>query len=179
MNYQDILSFWFDETDHVLWFKQSNDFDHTIATRFAACHHAVAQGECWQWRDTPEGRLAEIIVLDQFSRNLFRDSAHAFAHDATALTLAQTAIATGDDMQLKPEQRSFVYMPFMHSESAIIHTQAVELFTKLGNTSTLEFEHKHKAIIDRFGRYPHRNALLGRKSSIEEIEFLTEPNSRF
>jgi len=118
-------------------------------------------------------------VIDQFSRNLFRDDSRQFAADPMALVLAQEAIALGLDQQLPPEQRVFLYLPFMHSESRTIHTEAVRLYTALGIAGNLAFEYKHKAIIDRFGRYPHRNAVLGRTSTPEEIEFLTEPNSHF
>lgn len=135
--------------------------------------------ELWTWRATAEGRLAEIIVLDQFSRNLYRDHAESFAQDALALALAQEAIQLNLDQQLSPEQRSFLYMPFMHSESKIIHIQALQLFEELGNPLNLDFEKKHKVIIDRFGRYPHRNQILGRSSTAEEIEFLKQPNSHF
>ena len=131
------------------------------------------------WRDTPHGRLAEIIVLDQFSRNLFRNSAKAFAQDGMALVLAQEAVRSGADAALMPQERVFLYMPYMHSESAAIHQTAVELFTRNGISDNLDYELKHKAIIDRFGRYPHRNAVLGRTSTPGEIAFLQEPGSSF
>ncbi len=119
-----------------------------------------------------QGRLAEIIVLDQFSRNVYRDTPRAFAQDALALVLAQELVASGQDRSLPEAQRVFAYMPYMHSESALVHAQAVELFTQLGIQDNLNFELRHKAIIDRFGRYPHRNAILGRTSSAEELAFL-------
>jgi uncharacterized protein (DUF924 family) len=118
-------------------------------------------------------------VLDQFSRNLYRDQAQAFAYDSMALMLAQEAISLQLDAQLNPEQRSFLYMPFMHSESKLMHEFALKLFQRLGNEINLSFEKKHKVIIDRFGRYPHRNAILGRSSTPEELTFLTQPNSSF
>ncbi|MEN8991147.1 DUF924 family protein [Avibacterium paragallinarum] len=179
MNYQDILEFWFNPENQPNWFAKSNNFDVLIEKKFKDINQAASQAELWQWRTTAEGRLAEIIVLDQFSRNLFRDSGLAFAQDALALALAQEAIAQGLDLQLSPEQRSFLYMPFMHSESTKIHQSALKLFEQLGNPINLEFEKKHKVIIDRFGRYPHRNAVLGRTSTAEELEFLTQPNSSF
>ncbi|WP_180078535.1 DUF924 family protein [Acinetobacter sp. YH12251] len=179
MNYQDILEFWFNPENQPNWFAKSNNFDVLIEKKFKDIHQAASQAELWQWRTTAEGRLAEIIVLDQFSRNLFRDSGLAFAQDALALALAQEAIAQGLDLQLSLEQRSFLYMPFMHSESTKIHQSALKLFEQLGNPINLEFEKKHKVIIDRFGRYPHRNAVLGRTSTAEELEFLTQPNSSF
>ena len=118
-------------------------------------------------------------MLDQLSRNVDRDTPRAFAQDALALVLAQELVASGQDRSLPEAQRVFAYMPYMHSESALVHTQAVELFTQLGNARNLDFEMRHKAIIDRFGRYPHRNAILGRASSADELAFLSEPGSSF
>ena len=123
--------------------------------------------------------MAEIIILDQFSRNIHRDTPLAFAYDPTALVLAQEAISLKADKQVAFEQRMFVYMPYMHSESALIHARAVELFSLPGAEYNYEFELKHKAIIDKFGRYPHRNKILNRESTAEEIEFLHQPNSSF
>jgi len=179
MNYQDILDFWFHADIQPLWFSQSHEFDQSIARQFMSTHQQAAQAELWSWRKTAEGRLAEVIVLDQFSRNLFRDSPQAFAQDSLALALAQEAISLDLDQQLSPEQRAFLYMPFMHSESKLIHEFALKLFQRLGNPTNLEFEKKHKVIIDRFGRYPHRNQTLGRDSTDEELTFLTQPDSSF
>lgn len=170
--FQHVLDFWFDEQHRPFWFSQSDEFDAKIAQQFASLHQQATQGELWQWRTTAQGSLAEIIILDQFSRNLYRNSALAFAQDSMALVLAQQMIAAGQDMQLLAEHRHFAYLPFMHSESKIIHQQAVELFKKLGNDLVLDFEYQHQAIIERFGRYPHRNAILGRPSTAEELEFL-------
>lgn len=175
----DIIRFWFTEIDRALWFRKDADFDRLLDERFGALHAQACLGELSAWRDTPHGRLAEIIVLDQFSRNLFRDSAKAFAQDGMALVLAQEAVRTGADAALAPQERVFLYMPYMHSESAAIHQTAVELFTRNGIADNLDYELKHKAIIDRFGRYPHRNAVLGRTSTPEEIAFLQEPGSSF
>ena len=122
-----------------------------------------------------EERLAEIIVLDQFSRNVYRATKQAFAQDA----LAQELVASGQDRSLPGAQRVFAYMPTMHSESALVHTQAVALFTQLGIQDNLNFALRHRAIIERFGRYPHRNAILGRSSSAEVLVFLNEPGSSF
>lgn len=179
MNYQEIIDFWFSAETQPFWFAKSDAFDQTLDERFAHTLDQAKQCELWTWRATAEGRLAEIIVLDQFSRNLYRNQANAFAQDALALALAQEAIQLKLDQALKPEQRSFLYMPFMHSESKIIHAQALQLFETLGNPINLDFEKKHKLIIDRFGRYPHRNQILGRTSTAEEIEFLKQPNSSF
>lgn len=179
MNYDDILQFWYAPETQPYWFSKSDEFDQTLSAKFGTILQQAAQAELWSWRKSPEGRLAEIIVLDQFSRNIYRDTAKAFAQDSLALALAQEAISLDLDKQLSPEQRSFLYMPFMHSESKLMHEFAVKLFQRLGNPTNLEFEKKHKMIIDRFGRYPHRNQILGRESTAEEIQFLTEPNSSF
>lgn len=179
MNDQDILNFWFSPEHRSLWFAKSDDFDKKIRENFSDVHRQATQAELWSWRKTAEGRLAEIIVLDQFSRNIYRDQPQSFAYDSLALALSQEAISLQLDAQLNPEQRSFLYMPFMHSESKLIHEFALKLFQRLGNEINLNFEKKHKVIIDRFGRYPHRNAILGRVSTPEETEFLLEPNSSF
>ncbi|MDX8392784.1 MAG: DUF924 family protein [Mariprofundaceae bacterium] len=175
----DVLDFWFEEIEPAQWWMKDSVFDAAIGQRFGATHHAAMQGELEIWRAQPEGRLAEIIVLDQFSRNIYRDSAMAFAYDGTALILAQEALRLRADEQVAVERRAFFYMPYMHSESPMIHATAAELFTRLGAEHNYEFELKHKAIIDRFGRYPHRNALLSRKSTPEEIEFLNQADFSF
>lgn len=179
MNCEDIIEFWFGETDPGNWFVRSEAFDQTIRQRFSAVHAAAAHCELGNWRRSAEGRLAEVIVLDQFSRNLFRDSARAFACDGLALALAQEAVRMGADWAMPPAQKAFLYMPYMHSESPLIHEQAIRLFSQPGLEYNLEFELKHKAVIDRFGRYPHRNALLGRESDPEELAFLAQPGSPF
>jgi uncharacterized protein (DUF924 family) len=175
----DVLDFWFEEIDRSLWFKKDADFDQLLIERFGQLHTQAAQGELHAWRKTAPGRLAEIIVLDQFSRNMFRNNAKAFAQDGMALVLAQEAIHVGDDIKLNNSERNFLYMPFMHSESLAIHGIAVELFTANGTQGTLNFELKHKAIIEQYGRYPHRNTVLGRESTPEESDFLNQPGSSF
>ncbi|WP_199063065.1 DUF924 family protein [Serratia sp. ASV30] len=177
--HQHVLDFWFEEIDPVMWFRKDDEFDRVLRTRFGQLWQAASQGELAHWRATIKGRLAEIIVLDQFSRNLFRNTPRSFACDGMALVLAQEAIATGLCENLTVEQRGFLYLPFMHSESALIHQQALELFRQLNNGDQLEFEIRHKAIIERFGRYPHRNEILGRESTLEEQEFLQQPGSGF
>ena len=157
--------------------------DETIRARFGDTLEAAARCELFEWRASAAGRLAEIIVLDQFSRNVYRATKQAFAQDALALVLALVLalelVASGQDHSLPDAQSVFAYMPTMHSESALVHTQAVALFTQLGNQDNLNFALRHKAIIERFGRYPHRNAILGRSSSAEELVFLNEPGSSF
>jgi len=177
--YQDVINFWFNELEPKQWWQKDLELDAVIKARFSALHRQAQAGELSQWRTTALGSLAEIILLDQFSRNIYRDTPESFATDPLALALAQFAISQGFDAELSQVERSFLYMPFMHSESQKIHVEAVTLFEQLGNAYNLEFEHKHKDIIDRFGRYPHRNAILGRESTEEEIEFLTQPNSSF
>ena len=174
-----VLDFWFKEIDAKQWWTKSAEFDQLIASRFGSLHAAAARCELHPWRETPPGRLAEIIVLDQFSRNMFRDQPQAFACDAMALALAQTAVATQADAVLEIQQRAFVYMPYMHSESPLIHGTAQALFSQAGLESSLASEQHHKAILDRFGRYPHRNAILGRASTTEELQFLATPGSSF
>lgn len=177
--YQDVLEFWFEKTEPSQWWKKDDAFDRVIVGRYSALHRAATRCELFDWRNEPRGRLAEVIILDQFSRNMFRDSPLCFAQDALALALAQEAIACGADKALTPVERSFLYMPYMHSESLKIHEVAVELFRSNGIPGNLDYELKHKAIIERFGRYPHRNAILGRESTAEEIEFLKLPGSGF
>ena len=179
MTAQSVLSFWFEEIEAKQWWAKSDEFDRLITSRFGALHAAAARCELSDWRASPQGRLAEVIVLDQFSRNIYRDQPQAFACDALALALAQTAVAAQADRHLEIRQRAFIYMPYMHSESPLAHTDAVALFSQAGLDSSLASELHHKAIIDRFGRYPHRNAILGRASTAEELDFLAMPGSSF
>ena len=174
-----ILHFWFTELTPKQHFAKDPALDETIRTRFGATLEAAARCELFDWRTTPEGRLAEIVVLDQFSRNVYRGTPRAFAQDTLALALAQELVAGGQDRSMPLAQRGFAYMPYMHSESALVHAQAVALFSQQGMENALRFALRHQAIIDRFGRYPHRNAILGRSSTAEELVFLGEPGSSF
>lgn len=174
-----IVQFWFDEITPPQWWKVDADFDRLIRERFSEIHEKANRCELFAWRGDPQGRLAEIIVLDQFSRNMYRDTPQAFASDPLALALAQEAIAAGADKALKIEQRNFLYLPYMHSESKAIHAFAEPLFKQHATKETHDFELKHKAMIDRFGRYPHRNVILERKSTPQELEFLKLPGSTF
>jgi uncharacterized protein (DUF924 family) len=172
-----VLGFWFGElTDSDRWSK-GKLLDPIIKARFGAVHAAAVVGELFDWRESAEGRLAEIIVVDQFSRHLYRDRPEAFASDPLALVLAQESVRVGADMAVDEERRQYFYMPFMHSESVKVHAAAAGLFAKLDRS--LKYEVRHRAIIQRFGRYPHRNAVLGRISTPEEIEFLKTPGSSF
>lgn len=167
-----ILEFWFSELSPRDWFRENPALDREIRRRFEATQAAAARCELWTWRSEPAGRLAEIIVLDQFSRNIFRHTARAFACDALALALAQTAVAAGADQALPVSRRAFAYMPYMHSESLAIHAQALRLFNQPGLEKDLEQERQHHALLLRFNRYPQRNAALGRKDTPAERAFL-------
>ncbi len=177
--YMDVIDFWFKELVPSQWWQKDLQLDLMIQNRFGKIHEQAKHGELYMWRETALGSLAEIIVLDQFSRNIYRDKPESFACDALALALAQFAIKQGFDKDLHQTERSFIYLPFMHSESRHIHSEALKLYECLGLENNLDFEIKHKAIIDKFGRYPHRNAILGRTSTEEEIKFLKLPNSSF
>lgn len=175
----EVLEFWFGELSEKDWFTKSDEVDKKIVERFSELHKEVVAGEYWKYRTSGKSLLAEIIVLDQFSRNMFREDARAFAQDSLALALSQQAIANGFDVGMTIDERMFLYLPFMHSESKVIHTAAVPFFESLGVESTLKYEHIHKDIIDRFGRYPHRNEILGRESTDEEKEYLASTTENF
>jgi uncharacterized protein (DUF924 family) len=177
--WQAVIEFWFDELTPDQWFAKSAELDSLIHRRFGECHRAAAAAELYEWREQPLGRLAEVIVLDQFSRNIYRDRPQSFQCDPLALVLAQEAIAGGADRDLDDQQRAFLYMPYMHSESKLIQRQSLALYLALGVENNLRFARQHADIIERFGRYPHRNAVLGRASSDEELEFLQQPGSSF
>ncbi len=174
-----ILQFWFHELTPAQWWKVDAALDDLIRARFAAIHQAANAGELYGWRAQVQGRLAEIIVLDQFSRNMYRGTPRAFSSDPMALVLAQEAVALGVAAALPATQRAFLVMPYMHSESRLVHVQGERLFRAPGMEDNHAFALKHQAIIDRFGRYPHRNAILGRESTAEELAFLQEPGSSF
>lgn len=186
-----VLDFWFDKNNEAYWFEQNDRFDKQIQDKFGGIWEAAKQGECVTWRIAESlldgnssitalaGRLAEIIVLDQFSRNLCRGQASAFAQDGMALALAQEAIQQPYFDTLPMQWRRFIIIPFMHSESAMIHQRYLPLFEQLDDANTLDFEHRHKQIIDQFGRYPHRNEVLNRDSTEDEKNFLKQPNSSF
>lgn len=176
MEASDIIKFWFVEIEQSSWWKKDEKFDQMIRDRFSDIHQKASACELFSWRDTPQGRLAEIIVLDQFSRNMYRNKPEAFAQDPLALALAQEAVNLGCIQKLESFQAGFLIMPYMHSESLAVHDVAMELFKTAGS---LEFEKKHRDIIVKFGRYPHRNKILGRESTPEEIEFLAKPGSSF
>ncbi len=177
--FEDIIQFWFVEAGPKHWWKKSDAFDDLVRQRFLPTYEQALVGETDEWRCNPYGRLAEIIVLDQFPRHMFRHTAGAFEADNVALVLAQEAVRAEADQALSIDERPFLYMPFMHSESVSVHQKALQLFAADGMGSNLDFEKKHLAILERFGRYPHRNAILKRDSTPEELAFLKEPGSGF
>ena len=176
---EDVIRFWFEELSPDDWYGPPPRVDAEIAARFGETYEALKDGVPPAWLDDPEGALAAILVLDQFPRNMFRGAPQAFATDARALALSKRAIDQGLDMKLPPEKRCFVYIPFQHSEDLAVQRRSLELFTALGNPENLDFARRHEAIIARFGRFPHRNEILGRESTPEEEEFLKQPGSSF
>jgi uncharacterized protein (DUF924 family) len=178
-NFEQIIDFWFVEINPKDWWIKSINFDQMILERFQELHKTAFAGELFAWRKEPLGRLAEIIVLDQFSRNMFRDKPESFICDPMALTLSLEAIDAEEDKGLSSDEKGFLYMPMMHSESLLIHEHAQRFFSQEGCESYANSAKRHMEIIQRFGRYPHRNRILGRESSSEEIEFLQQPGSSF
>jgi len=188
---REVLDFWFGAPGspahgqaRAAWFRKSDAFDAEIAQRFGPLIEQALRDELRDWDAEPEAALARILLLDQFTRNAFRDSPRAFAGDALALEAARAMVTSQQDMALLPIQRAFVYLPFEHAEDPAAQEEAVRLFTRLvvqapELTGMLDFALRHRAVIARFGRFPHRNALLARLSSEEELAFLLEPGSRF
>ena len=179
MNYSDILNFWFEQVSSDNWFKKNETLDLKMVEKFIVIHSQATAGELFEWREGPLGRLAEIILIDQFSRNIYRDDPKAFASDDMALALAEEAIRKNDHQNLETCHKQFLYMPFMHSESKFIHDIAVNLFSGPGLEKSLSYELTHKSIIDRFGRFPERNEILGRVSTPEEQTYLLGQTTLF
>ncbi|MEI2779737.1 MAG: DUF924 family protein [Candidatus Competibacter sp.] len=173
----DVLAFWFAESSKPLWFDSTPAFDRTLAERFLATYRAAAAGELADWEDTPSGALALVIALDQFPLNMFRGQPESFATEAAARAVADRAIARGFDRALAAEQRLFLYLPFMHGEALTDQDRSVQLFEQLGQEGSLRFARHHRDLIRRFGRFPHRNAILGRDSTPEEIAYLASPEA--
>jgi uncharacterized protein (DUF924 family) len=192
MTPQDILDFWFgapgsadDGQARRAWFVKDDAFDALIRARFGATIDAAVAGGLREWDDAgPDGVLARLLVLDQFTRNAWRGTPRSFAGDALALAAAQRLVRDGAERALAPQRRAFVYMPFEHAEDAAMQVRAVELFSALaaahpGFDQMLDYAQRHRSVIARFGRFPHRNAILGRASTPEELAFLAQPGSRF
>ncbi len=174
-----VLAFWFDELRPQAWFKPGPEVDATIVARFAATYDACAQTPPETAASNADRALATIIVLDQFPRNMFRGTPKAFATDGKALAIARIAVARGFDQEVAVARRVFFYMPFEHSEAALDQTRSVALIRTLGDDAFTRFAIEHKELIDRFGRYPHRNAILGRPSTPEELTFLASSDQSF
>jgi uncharacterized protein (DUF924 family) len=171
----DVLAFWF--ADSSRWWKKDSSFDDEVRARFLALHDVLQHGGREDWLDTAHSSLAYVIVLDQFSRNMFRGSARTHEGDARALAASRHAVDRGFDRGLTPDERMFLYMPFMHSEDIADQDRSMELFASL--QEWLRYAEQHRAIVARFGRFPHRNALLGRPSTAEETDFLRQAGSSF
>ena len=186
-----VNDFWFgvpSDFDHgrerKAWFAKDETFDAEVRRRFGATIEQCLRGELDEWSHDPRSALAQILVLDQLTRNAFRDTPRAFAGDARALAAESRMVGERSDQSLPTFMRAFVYMPFEHAEGLAMQDEAVRLFTRLvaddpNESSKLDYAHRHRAVIERFGRFPHRNAILGRQSTAEEIAFLQQPGSRF
>lgn len=172
MNYPDILDFWFEQLSSDDWFEESEALDLKMVEKFIVIHSMGITGELFKWRDEPLGRLAEIILIDQFSRNIYRDDAKAYTSDTMALILAEEGIRNNIQKEFTTSYKQFLYMPFMHSESKLIHETAIKLFSEPGLEKSLSYELSQKSIIDRFGRFPKRNKILGRVNTSEEEIYL-------
>lgn len=186
-----VLDFWFGApgspeagTQRAEWFRKDDAFDRSIVARFGATIEQALAGALAGWAATPRGALALVVVLDQFTRNAFRGTARAFAGDAGALAVAREMVAAGHDLALPPEQRAFVYLPYEHAEALALQDESVRLYTRLaadapGFATMLDYAHRHRDVVARFGRFPHRNAALGRVSTPDELAFLAQPGSGF
>lgn len=169
---KEVIKFWFEELKPEDWFKKSDALDQEMRVRFEELYWKASRGELFSWRTSAQGRLAEILLLDQIPRNIFRGTAQAFMTDSLALVLAQEGLTQAQELPVV--QRGFFYMPFMHSESLTIHEEALRLFDQPGLEKRLKYEKMHMDILQQFGRYPHRNAILGRPSTKEEEKYLKE-----
>jgi len=177
----DILHFWFEETPEKDWFQGGEAFDAKIKERFRSVYDSAAAGAFESWAEDAQGALALCIVLDQFPRNMFRGSAQAFASDDHALRVARQAVERGFDRELSPVQRRFLYLPFEHSEDLADQKRSVALFETIREEDELGYDYalRHLDVIERFGRFPHRNAALGRTNTAEEEDYLSQPGAGF
>ncbi len=178
---KEILSFWFEETAPSQWFQKNNDFDAEIKSRFSLTYEMANKGLCAAWTDDAEGVLALCLVLDQFPRNMFRNSPKSFSSDKKILLIVKASINKGFDQLLSAHKRKFLYMPYMHSENLEDQKRSVELYKSLKGDDYLAYDYavKHMEVIEKYGRFPHRNEALGRESTAEELEYLSDPNSGF
>ncbi|MBL8258787.1 MAG: DUF924 domain-containing protein [Candidatus Competibacteraceae bacterium] len=174
---EDLIAFWFAESSQARWFDSTVAFDQTLRERFLATYRAAADGQLAEWEQTPAGALALAIALDQFPLNMFRGKPESFATEAAARAVAERAIAREFDRELKPMERLFLYLPFMHSENLADQDRSVQWFDRLGLDDSARFARHHRDLIVRFGRFPHRNAILGRDNTAEEIAYLASPEA--
>lgn len=176
-----ILHFWFVESQPEQWFMKNDDFDRTIIDRFTETYNNAADGQYDSWQDDPEGCVALCIVLDQFPRNMFRGSPKSFATDERALQIAKHAVSKGFDMQVAVKKRGFLYLPYEHSEDLNDQRKSVELYSKMKAEDPLGYDYalRHLEVIEQFGRFPHRNVILGRKNTAEEDIYLSRPGAGF
>ena len=179
MTPDEVLDFWFDPENQPFWFKKSVTFDESVRDRLGEAHEAAAAGRLEAWRETPEGALALVILLDQVPRNIHRDTPRAFATDPAALAVARAAVEAGFDGDLERDQKLFLYLPFEHSEDLADQERSIALFSAMGSARHTDYAVRHRDIIARFGRFPHRNTILNRPSTPQEAEFLTKPGSSF
>ncbi|MEK1894875.1 MAG: DUF924 family protein [Rhizobium sp.] len=176
---QEVFDFWFEECGRDQWFKPTLDLDRDIRQRFRDTHLALSRGVTKEWRSTPTSRLAAVIVLDQFPRNIYRATPLAFATDGLALREAKLALEAEADQQVSPERRTFFYMPFEHCEDLEEQERAVALFRALGDEEYVDYALRHREVIAVYGRFPHRNVIVGRQSTTAELEYLAQPGAGF
>ena len=179
IDYKDVLNFWFDEEHIPLHFAEDKEFDEKIRAQFFDTWKKGSEGLLVGWRSTIKGRLAEIIVLDQFSRNLWRNDVKTYTQDKMAIALAQEVINHPDYDKLSDHEKNFVLLPFMHSESLELHNWANKYYEELGDEKLMYFEKLHRAVLEEFGRYPYQNKDLGRESTPEELKVLEEKKDGF
>lgn len=177
--WKEVLDFWFDPEHMPLQFDENDEFDHKIREKFLTTWEAGAEGLLVDWRKDIRGRLAEIIVLDQFSRNLFRRDIRTYTQDKMAIALAQEVVNHPEYDSLSKDEKRFILLPFMHSESLELHDWALKYFEALDDEGTMHFEKLHRAVLEEFGRYPYQNEDLGRESIPEELKYLEEKKGKF
>lgn len=177
----EVLHFWFNETQPQQWFQKNDDFDQAIRDRFMVTYEMARDGLCDAWQDDAAGCVALCVVLDQFPRNMFRGTAQAFATDAKALLVAKNTVARGFDLLVPSEKRRFIYLPYEHSESLNDQKKSIELFGKMKAEDPMGYDYalRHYEVIERYGRFPHRNAILNRSSTPEEEAYLAQPGAGF
>lgn len=179
VSWKEVLDFWFDPKHLPLHFEANTEFDELIRSKFLDTWKAASEGLLVHWRKNIKGRLAEIIVLDQFSRNLWRDDIRSYTQDKMTIVLAQEALNHPDYNKLSSLEKKYILLPFMHSESLELHNWAYKYFLELGDKEFMRYEMLHREVLEKFGRYPYQNKELGRKSTAEEIKYLKEKDGKY